>query len=153
LYEEDVFHQNLLVEREQQYFINATVTETKQQSSQWKSLNSPRPKKSRQVKSKVKSMLIIFFAIKGIVHKELVLAGKTVNSAYFCDVSRRLRENVRKTSPRTVATIEQTVASRQHTVSHFHFTKEFLTKNNKTVVSLSPYSPDLAPCDFLCFPH
>jgi hypothetical protein len=33
------------------------------------------PKKARQVKSKVKSMLIIFFDIKGIVHKEFVLTG------------------------------------------------------------------------------
>jgi hypothetical protein len=32
--------------------------ETKQQSSHWKSPNSPRPKKARHVKSKVKSMLI-----------------------------------------------------------------------------------------------
>jgi hypothetical protein len=34
----------------------------------------------RQVKTKVMCMLIIFFA-KGIVHKELVLAGYVVNSA------------------------------------------------------------------------
>jgi hypothetical protein len=34
--------------------------ETKQQSSQWKSPNSPRPKKARQVRSNVKSMLIVF---------------------------------------------------------------------------------------------
>jgi hypothetical protein len=55
--------------------------ETKQQSSQWKSPNLPRPKKTRQVKSKVKSMLIIFFDIKEIVIKEFFLAGQTVNSA------------------------------------------------------------------------
>jgi hypothetical protein len=70
--------------------------ETKQQSSQWKSPNSPRPKKARQVKRKVRSMLIIFFDIKGIVHKEFFLAGQTLNSAYYCDVLRRLRENVRR---------------------------------------------------------
>jgi hypothetical protein len=44
------------------------------------------PKKVRQVKSKVKSMLIIFSDIKVIAHKEIVLAGQTVNSAYYCDV-------------------------------------------------------------------
>jgi hypothetical protein len=33
--------------------------------------------KARQVMSKVKSMLIIFFDIKGIVHEEFVLAGQT----------------------------------------------------------------------------
>jgi hypothetical protein len=44
--------------------------ETKRQSSQWKSPTSTRPKKARQVKCNVKSMIITFFDIKGIVHKE-----------------------------------------------------------------------------------
>jgi hypothetical protein len=52
--------------------------------------------KARQVKSKVKSMLITFFHIKGIVYKEFVLAGQTVNSAYYRDVLRRLRYNVHR---------------------------------------------------------
>jgi hypothetical protein len=47
----------------------------------------------KQVKSKVKYMLIIFFHIKGIVHKEFGLAGQTVSSAYFCDLLLRLHEN------------------------------------------------------------
>jgi hypothetical protein len=68
--------------------------ETNQQSSQMKSPNSPRPKKVRQVKSNVKSMLIIFFDIKKIVYKKFVLTGKTVSSAYCCDILWRLHENV-----------------------------------------------------------
>jgi hypothetical protein len=35
-------------------------------------------KKPRPVKSKVKSMLFIFFDIKGTVHKEFVLAGQSL---------------------------------------------------------------------------
>ena len=35
--------------------------ETKLQSSQWKSPGSPRPKKARMQKSKLKTMLICFF--------------------------------------------------------------------------------------------
>jgi hypothetical protein len=54
------------------------ITDTRQQSSRWKSPNSPRPKKARQVKRKVKSKLIILFDIKGIVHKEFVLAGQDI---------------------------------------------------------------------------
>jgi hypothetical protein len=38
--------------------------------------NSLRPKKARQVKSKVKIMLVIFFDIEGIVHKKFVLVDK-----------------------------------------------------------------------------
>jgi hypothetical protein len=45
-------------------------------------------RKVRQMKSKFKSMLVILFYMKGIVQKEFVLAGQTVNSAYCCDVLR-----------------------------------------------------------------
>jgi hypothetical protein len=38
-------------------------------------------KKARQAKSEVKSILIIFFDIKGIIHKEFILAGQIANSA------------------------------------------------------------------------
>jgi len=31
--------------------------------------------------------------------------------------------------------------------------QQFLAKNNMTVIPHSPYSPDLAPCDFFLFPH
>jgi hypothetical protein len=43
-------------------------------------------KKDRQARKEVKSMLIISFDIKDIVHKECVLANETVISAY-CSVS------------------------------------------------------------------
>jgi transposase len=33
------------------------------------------------------------------------------------------------------------------------FTREFLTKNNMTLIPHPPYSPDLAPCDFSLFHH
>jgi hypothetical protein len=60
-------------------------SENKQQSSQLKSPKSLRLKKATQVKSKVKSMLIIFSDIEGIVHKELTLAGQRVNPLYHCE--------------------------------------------------------------------
>jgi hypothetical protein len=68
---------------------------TKQQSSQWKSPQSPRAKKALQVRSSKKSMLINFSYIKGIVHREFVPPNTAVNSDFYCDVLRRLRENVR----------------------------------------------------------
>jgi hypothetical protein len=44
-------------------------------------------------------MLIIFFDIDGIVHKEFVLVGQIVNSSNYCDVLWLLRENVRRPRP------------------------------------------------------
>jgi hypothetical protein len=52
--------------------------DTTQQSARWKSRNSLKLKMARQVKNKVKRILIIFFDIKEIVHKYLILAGQTV---------------------------------------------------------------------------
>ena len=51
--------------------------ETKRQSAQWKTANSPRPKKFCQSKSRVKTMLLTFFYIKGIVHYEFVQNGQS----------------------------------------------------------------------------
>jgi len=50
--------------------------------------------KSTYAKSKLKMMLICFFDQEGIVHQEFVPPGMMVNSDFYCDVLRRLRENV-----------------------------------------------------------
>ncbi|GFW20127.1 HTH_48 domain-containing protein [Trichonephila clavipes] len=73
--------------------------ETKQQRSQWKTPGSPRPKKARQVRSKIKVMLIVFFEADGIVHPEYAPQDQTVNKEFYLDVMRRLREAVRRKRP------------------------------------------------------
>jgi len=60
--------------------------ETKQQSAEWHTKSSPRPKKARMSKSWVKTMIIVFFDSRGIVHKEFVPSGQTVNHAFYKDV-------------------------------------------------------------------
>jgi hypothetical protein len=47
--------------------------------TEWRSPSFPRPKKSRLQKSKVKTILIAFFDINGIIHKEFVPEGQTVS--------------------------------------------------------------------------
>jgi len=86
------FHSNVITGDET--WVYAYDPETKTQSSQWKSLGSPQPKKARQVRSNIKSMLICFFDQKGTVHKEFVPPGQTVNAAFYVKVLKRLRENV-----------------------------------------------------------
>jgi hypothetical protein len=50
--------------------------ETKPHSLQWKSPGSPRPKKARQSRSATKSLLIVFFDIREIVHHEFALKAR-----------------------------------------------------------------------------
>jgi len=109
-------------------------------------------KKTRQVKSNLKSMIITFFDIKGIVHKEFVPTGRTVNSGFYCEVLRRLREKVRRHRPQLWS--EQTwLLHHDNAPSHTSvLTQQFLAKNKIVVIRQPPYSPVWAPCDFFLFP-
>jgi hypothetical protein len=105
---------------------------------------SQKPKKARQAKGKVRSMLIIFFDFKGILQKEFVLVGQTVNSAYYCDVLRRLRENVAKTVPELWLQ-KNSLLQHDNASSHISFlTRTFLIKKqhgccpHPTYFSVSP---------------
>jgi hypothetical protein len=97
-------------------------------------------KKVRQVKSNVKSMVATFFDIKGIVHKKIVPTGQTVNSGFYCDVLRRMLENVRRRRPELW---------REQTWLLHH---DNTPKHKMAVIPHPPYYPDLAPCDFFLFP-
>jgi len=68
--------------------------ETKHQSQEWHTANSPRPKKAKMSKSKIKSMLICFFDSLGIIHKEFVPPGQTVNQTFYREILERLRKRV-----------------------------------------------------------
>jgi hypothetical protein len=83
-------------------------------------------------------MLIIFFDIERIVHKEFVLANQTVNSAYSCDGLRRLRENVQRLRPELWQQ-KNWLLHHDNAPSHtLIFTREFFTKSNMTVVLHPP---------------
>ncbi|UYV61492.1 hypothetical protein LAZ67_1005052 [Cordylochernes scorpioides] len=68
-------------------FLNSVVTgdeswmfeydpESKRQSCAWHTKSSPRPKKARMSKSRIKTLIIVFFDIRGIVHCEFVPQGQ-----------------------------------------------------------------------------
>ena len=126
--------------------------QTKTQSSQSKSPGSPRPKKERQVRSNIKSMLICFFDHKGNVHKEFVPPGQTVNAAFNVELLKRLRENVRRKQPDQWWNNTWLLHHDNAPAHAALLTQRFLTDNNMTVVPLPPYLPDLAPSEFFLFP-
>ena len=97
-------------------------------------------------------MLVCFFDQEGIVHREFVPPGMTVNADFYCDVLRRLRENLRGKRPQKWQ--NQNLFIHHHNApAHRSFkVLQFLAQNNMTVVPHPPYSPDLAPCDFSSSP-
>jgi len=126
--------------------------ETKLQSSQWKNPGSPRPKKARMQKSKLKTMLVYFFDQERIIHREFVPPGMTVNADFYCDVLRRLRENVRRKRPQKWQN-QTLIIHRDNAPAHRSFkVSQFLAKNNMTVIPHPPYSRDLTPVTFFSSP-
>ena len=69
-------------------------SETKRQSEEWHTKSS-HPKKAGMSRSRVKT-LIVFCNGRGIVHKEFVPPGQTVNHAFYKDVLERLRKRVQR---------------------------------------------------------
>ena len=68
--------------------------ENKRQREERHTKSSPRPKKALMSRSRVNTMIIIFFDSRGIVHKEFVPPGRTFNHAFYKDVLGRLRKRV-----------------------------------------------------------
>ncbi|GFS60101.1 histone-lysine N-methyltransferase SETMAR [Nephila pilipes] len=70
--------------------------ETKRQSSEWTSPGKGRPMKVRASKSKTKTMLLVFFDSRGIIHHEFLRQGSTVTGAFYKDVLHRLLKRMRR---------------------------------------------------------
>jgi hypothetical protein len=92
-------------------WIHGYDPETKQQSSQRKSQQSPRAKKAWQARSSTKSMLIVFF------YHEFVPPNTMVNSDFYCDVLRLKRKCATK---KTGTLVQPQLASSSWQCAHPH---------------------------------
>jgi hypothetical protein len=75
-----------------------------------------------------------------------------VNQGFYCEVLRRLRGNVRRSCPefwRKQAWLLHHDNAPSHTSV---LTQQFVVIQKMAVIPHRPYSPDLAPCEFLLFP-
>jgi len=125
--------------------------ETNQMSSQCSTSSSPRPKKAQQVKSNIKTMLIAFFDIDGLVHHEFVPTGQRVNKEFYKTVLQRLRGAVHRHRPEKWRSGNWILHHHNAPAHRAVTTNEFLAKHNIPLLPQPPYSPDLAPCDFFFF--
>ena len=97
-------------------------------------------------------MLICFFDQEGIVHREFVPPGMTVNADFYCDVLRRLHENVRRKSPRKWQN-QKLIIHHDNAPAHRCFkVSQFLAKKNMTVFSIPHTHPMWPPVTFSSSP-
>jgi len=73
--------------------------EIKRQSSEWVGETSPRPKELKFQRSRIKNLLIIFIDSRGVVHKEFVPEGKTVNAEFYKGAMDRPLKRIQRVRP------------------------------------------------------
>ena len=125
---------------------------TGDESSQWKRPDEPRPKKARQSRSHVKSMLIIFFDCEGVAHYEFAPRGQTINKEYYVEVLKRLRDAVRRQRPRFWSSGDWLLHHDNAPAHSSNLVQQFLAKHKIVQLRQPPYNPDIGPCDFWMFP-
>jgi len=108
--------------------------------------------KSTYAKKQIEDDSPFFFDQEGIVHREFVPPGMTVNADFYCDILRRLRENVWRKRPQKWQNLNLIIHNDNAPAHRSFKVSQFLAKNNMTVIPHPLYSPDLAPCDFFLFP-
>ncbi|GFT56485.1 putative DD34D transposase [Trichonephila clavipes] len=124
--------------------------ETKRQSNEWHTPQSPRQKKTRMSKSGMKAMLIVFFDKNGFVHSEFVPEGQRVNGAFYVEVLKRLKRRVNRVRPEISANWK--LHHDNAPCPTCFVVTEHLTKNGIVTILQPPYSPDLNPANFFLFP-
>ena len=145
------------------HFLNSIVAEdetwyfcydptAKRQSAEWKSPASPKGKKVRLQKSKVKTMLVCFYDSKGIIHHEFVPEGQTVTESFYLRVLERLWKRIRRVRPECSAPGSWFLLHDNAPVHRAVAVQEFLARKQVCMFHYPPYSPDLSPCDYFLFP-
>jgi histone-lysine N-methyltransferase SETMAR len=102
--------------------------------------------------SNIKTMLIAFFDVEGLVHYEFLPQCQTMNQTVYITVLQCLRDAVRLKRPHKWSSDTWHLHHGNATCHMALSVREFLAKHSISVVPHPPYSPDLAPCNFFLFP-
>ncbi len=82
-------------------FFNKIITadetwKSKCQSVTWVGPWLPKAKKLCFEKSRIKTILVVFFDSRGVIHREFVPTGQTVNANFYKDILDRLIERINR---------------------------------------------------------
>ena len=125
---------------------------TKRQSAVWKSPEDSPPRKVRLQKLKVKTMLITFFDSEGMIHKEFVPEGSTVNEQSYLGMMQRLLTRIRRIRLQYKAQGSWLLLHGNAPAHKCIAVPNFLASKSVKVLDHPAYSLDLSPCDYFLFP-
>ncbi|UYV72546.1 hypothetical protein LAZ67_9003640 [Cordylochernes scorpioides] len=133
-------------------WVHYTTPETKDRSKQWKHTSSPKPLNFEQTLSAGKLIATVFWGRKGLLLCDFMRRGTTINSDRYCETLKQLRRSIqnkrRGMLPKGVRFHHDN--ARPHIA---HQTTALFEEFGWELVSLPPYSPDVAPSDFNLFPE
>ena len=109
----------------------------------------PPTKKESSAKIQVKTLLIAFLDNKGIIHKEFVPAGQTINAAFCQAVLNRLIQRIWRIRPELHRTGKWMLLQDNVPVHSAISVCQFLAQKMVAVIDHPAYSPDLASADLL----
>jgi len=125
---------------------------TKRQSASWLGETSPRPKKSEISEVSCEEHVGELFDWQGVIHKEFVPEGETINAVYYKGVMERLLNRIRRVR-RGICEYGDCFLLHDNAPSHnATIVKQFLPQRKVTALDHPPYSPDLATYDYFLFP-
>jgi histone-lysine N-methyltransferase SETMAR len=119
---------------------------------EWRLKNSPGQKNPQMSESKIKTMLICFFDIGGIIHFEFVPEGTTVNQAFYMEVLKKLIDGVRHKQGELWRDCSL-IFYHDNAMARFTSSVAVFSRKGISTADHAPYSPDLAPPDFWLFPE
>jgi transposase len=91
---------------------------------------------------------VVFFDWQGVIHYEFGPRGQTVNKEFYVAILKRLKEAVRRKRPQLWTNQSWVLHHDNEPAQSSFLVRNFLAKNETTIVSQPPYSPDLAAADF-----
>ena len=96
-------------------------------------------------------MMIIFFDCEGVVHYEFSPRGQTINTEYYVEVLKRLRDAMRRKRPCFWSSGDWLLHHNNALAHSLNIMQQFLAKDKVVQLRQPPYNPDIAPCDFWMF--
>jgi hypothetical protein len=102
-------------------------------------------------KSRVKTMSIVFFDAQGVIRREFVPEGQTVNGQFYLHVMERLLKLIHRVRPELHNSKEWFLLRDNAPAHTAGAVARCLARKQVTVLHHPSYSPDLAPGDFFLF--
>jgi len=97
-------------------------------------------------------MLVNFFDWEGVIHKEFVPEGETINAVYYKCVMERLLNRIRRVRPGMCESGDWFLLHDNAPSHNAIIVKQFLAQRKVTVLDHPPYLSELAHADYFLFP-